>query len=601
MALVSMTIIRNEHGVYNVRKKVPKKLEEATATVTGVSKKRVSWLKRSLKTKDLREAKRLAPPVLMEFNRILSEAEDLTAERPLRTSLDRREIERIADFFYAHELAADEETRLHGDSEAVFQDVARQLEEAGIKHNSPYPIGPVPEFGLSGREMDKIDQSIESVLPAAQRALATGDISRFTWEIDELLKLFRINLDRKSPSYRELGAEVLKRFVQALQAIERRQKGEIVDTPKLPEINGQPVPSGETLRAAYEGWKKSRNRPENTLREFSYAVDRFTQLHGDMPVGKINRKHVREFREALQAIPVRRSGQLRDASLPALRDWSNAHPEAKTVSPATVNKVLGGIQAVVVWARNNGIIPDEVPWADPFAKMRLEEEPSSREPWQLGELRTLFASPVFTEGARPAAGAGEAAYWLPLLAMLTGARLSELAGLTVADVTTDQATSIATIKITDDLELGRRLKTPGSRRVVPIHPELVRIGFIEFVGHVRDGGESEARLFPLLQPGSKGGLGEAWSKWFGRYIRGLGIISRATVFHSFRHAFKDALRAAGVSEDINDALTGHAGGGVGRSYGAKDMARRFGLPMLAEAVNKVRYPGLDLSHLASCK
>jgi hypothetical protein len=252
MSLVSMSVIRNEHGVYHVRKKVPKKLEQATATVTGASKDRVSWLKRSLKTKDLRDAKRLAPPVLMEFNRILGDAEALIAERPLRTSLDRREIERIAEFFYAHELAADEETRLYGDSEAVFQDIARQLEEAGIKHNSPYRIGPVPEFGLSDREMDKIDQSIETVLPAAQRALATGDISSFTWEIDELLKLFRINLDRNSASYRELGAEVLKRFVQALQAIERRQRGEIVDTPELPEINGHAVPSGEGVEEEQE-------------------------------------------------------------------------------------------------------------------------------------------------------------------------------------------------------------------------------------------------------------------------------------------------------------------------------------------------------------
>ena len=70
------------------------------------------------------------------------------------------------------------------------------------------------------------------------------------------------------------------------------------------------------------------------------------------------------------------------------------------------------------------------------------------------------------------------------------------------------------------------------------------------------------------------------------------------MFHSFRHGFKDALRAAGVGEDINDALTGHAGGSpVGRSYGAKDIARRFGLSALADAVSKVGYPGLDLSNL----
>ncbi len=592
-----MSIIRNQHGVFHVRKKVPKKLEEAAATVMGRSKNRVASLQRSLKTKDVRDAKRLAPPILMEFDRILAEAEALTAERPLRTSLDRREIERIAEFFYAHELAADEERRRNGDSEALFQDVVRQLEEAGINHNSPYAIGPVPEFGLSAREMDKINQEIDICLGGAQHALATGNISSFTWEIDELLKLFRINLDRNSASYRELAAEVLKAFIRALEAIQRRHKGEIVETPVVPEVNGEQLSNGETLRAALEGWKKSRRRPENTLREFQYAVDRFTELHGDMPVAKITRGHVREFREALQAMPVRRSGRLRDATLPMLRDWSKEHPETKRVSAATVNKVLGGVQAVVKWARDNGVIPDDLPWADPFSNMRLKEDAPNREPWQLEELKVLFSSPVFTQADRPSAGRGEAAYWLPLLALFTGARLGELAPLTEADITTDELTGIATIKVTEDLEQGRRLKNVGSRRVIPLHPELVRLGFMQFVEQVRDGSGSEARLFPLLKPGPKGGLGEAWSKWFGRYIRSLGITNPASVFHSFRHSFKDALRAAGVSEDLNDALTGHSGGGVGRAYGAKDMVRRFGLATLAEAVAKASYPGLDLSHL----
>ncbi len=61
--------------------------------------------------------------------------------------------------------------------------------------------------------------------------------------------------------------------------------------------------------------------------------------------------------------------------------------------------------------------------------------------------------------------------------------------------------------------------------------------------------------------------------------------------------FKDAARAARVSEELHDALTGHAGSSVGRTYGAKDMVRRFGLETLADAVNKIRYPGLDLTDL----
>jgi integrase len=198
------------------------------------------------------------------------------------------------------------------------------------------------------------------------------------------------------------------------------------------------------------------------------------------------------------------------------------------VSNATVNKLLGGVQAVSLWARDNGLMPDDVLWADPFANMRLQEDAPTREPWQLEELRLLFKSAVFTKDVRPTAGRGEAAFWLPLLGLFTGARLGELAPLTVADVAADEPSS----------------------------------------------------------------------KWFGRYIRDLGITNRASVFHSFRHGFKDALRAAEVSEDVNDALTGHAGpGNIGRQYGAKQMIRRFGIATLAAAVSKVAYPGLDLSYL----
>ena len=67
--------------------------------------------------------------------------------------------------------------------------------------------------------------------------------------------------------------------------------------------------------------------------------------------GSLRRLHaVEEFREALQLLPVRRAGKLQRATLPVLGEWSKNHPEARKVSPATVNKLPGGVQAVVVLA-----------------------------------------------------------------------------------------------------------------------------------------------------------------------------------------------------------------------------------------------------------
>jgi integrase len=257
-------------------------------------------------------------------------------------------------------------------------------------------------------------------------------------------------------------------------------------------------------------------------------------------------------------MPLRRSGTLRTATLPELIEWSKKNPGAEKASAETVNKLLGAVGTVAQWGRDNGLIPDDVQWSNPFSKMSLSTRGSTREPWQPEELRRLFGSPIFVQGERPRAGGGQAAFWLPLLALFTGARLNELAPLTAEDIRSDEATGIPFLNVREVAEQGRRLKTARSARVIPVHHELVRIGFLRFADEIRSSAGPQGRLFPLLTPGPKGGFGEAWSKWFGRFKRALGITNRASVFHSFRHGFKDALRRASVSEDVNDALTGIA-------------------------------------------
>jgi len=332
--------------------------------------------------------------------------------------------------------------------------------------------------------------------------------------------------------------------------------------------------------------------------EFARGIERFIELHGDLEVAQINRGHVRQFRDAALLVPAKRSGKLLKAALPELVEYSRAHPEVPRLKAATINKWLNCLGAVLNWARNNGIIPDDMPWSDPVKGMRLPEARSTRQPWEPQELTALFSSPIYLSGERPIGGKGEAAFWLPLLGMFSGARLNELAPMCVEDVKTDAASGVRFITVIEDEEEGRSVKTEGSVRAIPIHSELTRIGFPAFVEHVRKSGGQSARLFPKLTPGPKGGFGEAFSKWFGRYKRKLGITNPNSVFHSFRHGFKDALRAADVKEDINDAITGHSGGNaVARGYGWKEMARRFGFQRLSEAVEKVRYPGLDLSHV----
>lgn len=90
--------------------------------------------------------------------------------------------------------------------------------------------------------------------------------------------------------------------------------------------------------------------------EFERGIERFIELHGDLDVAKINRGHVREFRDAAQLVPAKRSGKLLGPSARACR-YSRKHPDLPRIKAATINKWLNCLGAVLNWARNNGILP----------------------------------------------------------------------------------------------------------------------------------------------------------------------------------------------------------------------------------------------------
>jgi len=134
--------------------------------------------------------------------------------------------------------------------------------------------------------------------------------------------------------------------------------------------------------------------------------------HRDLPVAIITRDLARTFREALQDVPWPRPGEVAKMTLPELVEWRRTHPDAPRLSSRSVNKQLGGVQAIVNWAERMILEPL---WIDPFSNMRVDEHDSEGGPFEPDELRALFASPIFTAGERPEAGQGDVALWLPLL------------------------------------------------------------------------------------------------------------------------------------------------------------------------------------------
>jgi integrase len=227
---------------------------------------------------------------------------------------------------------------------------------------------------------------------------------------------------------------------------------------------------------------------------------------------------------------------------------------------------------------------NELLTANPFAKIALERpkraQKSRREEWETEELQTLFDSPVYAEHKRPRGGAGEAAYWLPILALYHGFRAGELCQLDTADVV-KRAGGIWCLSIRPSAEddeadpdrHGKSVKTDTSIRVVPIHSAVIALGFLDYVKSMKG-----RKLFPKVRVDSIGRWG---SKWFGRYRNDIGLGGRWRDFHSFRHGWKTAARGASIPKEIHDEITGHDNGDVGSGYG------KFPIPRFKAELEKI--------------
>ena len=332
-------------------------------------------------------------------------------------------------------------------------------------------------------------------------------------------------------------------------------------------------PDGLTVDTLFERWQRERNPAPRSVTECEFTVRRFRELHGRLPIAEMTRQHVRDFREAMLQFPANLSNDEARLPLPEILGRYEGKNGVRRSAAVSARKRLGFPKTLLRLAVDAGDLHE-----NPADGIRIAEvERQQRLPFSASDLTAIFRRPPFIVG-----GERGSIYWLIILGLHTGARLGEFLQLVRSDIHVSDG--IEFINITS--EGGRRLKTESSRRRVPIHPQLKALGFIDWA-RKKNGG-----LFAELLPtDANAQLSKEPSRDLMRLIRAAGIKDDLKTFHSFRHTFKDMCREVGVEEAIGDALTGHAGGGMGRRYGAG-----FSLAVLASAIGKLRWP-VDLTHL----
>jgi len=314
---------------------------------------------------------------------------------------------------------------------------------------------------------------------------------------------------------------------------------------------------------------------------------------GDIPIEEVTPPQLTELRGMLASYPVSKRQDVSEMSLQEAIAWNLASGEPQSLTPQTIRKKwFSSYRAVFDWA-----VDQEYCSHNRVAKVMPSKEwdqTEDREPYEPNELRAIFSTPLFqgcevdrredgtVYGYRKRPGAlalKDASYWLPILALYGGYRLHEIGAAPAKDVQVEDGIHFLNLENRNDL------KTPFSRRKVRLHPEIIRLGFLNFVdGRLSAGAEM---LFDLPPSDDPDDYAKGWGKWFNLWLEGNGVKVPKKAFHTFRHTVRRALREADVTDPIADCVIGHKTPGMGAQYG-----KGVGLWKRDEAVRKISYPSL---------
>lgn len=214
--------------------------------------------------------------------------------------------------------------------------------------------------------------------------------------------------------------------------------------------------------------------------------------------------------------------------------------------------------------------------------------------WQIAELNELFKTPMWVgtseriQKHRHKKGTKiikDSYWWLPIIALFTGLRLEEICQLQASDLKTEANIDYLDISEGED----KRLKTPASKRLVPVHQTLKDLGFIKLFGNRK----TTTRIFPELPAGGpEKKFGYDYTTDFTDYRRKTNTYEKLKDFHSFRHTFVSIMgNLTNHNMVLIRSIVGHSSESQTEDY------THVELPEKAKAIMIFTYVGLDISHL----
>ncbi len=509
--------------------------------------------KRSLKTKSLTSARRLG---------ILWAAKTERLFTTIRTgTLTNFHIKKLIEEYIGYTLRKDDEVRLaQGSSQSLCE-----------TDEGPIWISDRAEF----------DPDIETIT----EELGNNRYDSVSSLLDEFLQYKGVEIVKDSYQYKALCRDIALAHIDQIHQINvNRDMGIFTDeyyhpeqthradTQSTPEPEEEIITFSDLIEMYVDERKAKRDISMKSLREFQTRLALFQEMIGNPDVKSLNRKLFVDCLNKAVKLPPRRNimPEYKGKSIDELL----ALNVPETLGVKTIRNHFSSLSTLLGWAEINDYIAKN-PAQSLLPKDDRDEE--SRIPFEDSELQKMVtALSDNKDSLKPFR------WWIPLVSLFSGLRADEVCQLYKEDIRKENDIWIFDVNAKDD----KKVKTPNSKRLVPVHPQLIDLGFLQYVDSVK-----HERVWSELTRGSRG-YSHNWTDWFSNFNREFISNDPRKVFHSLRKSFANNLKQNMIPEPVLTELLGHDR----KSLAMSVYSNRYDVKVLYDEMQRLDY-GLDLSGL----
>lgn len=424
--------------------------------------------------------------------------------------------------------------------------------------------------------------TFQEVINQTNKQLFNNDFSKIKAYVDQALEHNGIAYDENTPEYTKLCREYLKAEIAISKVELERLEGNydndfdgflkslVTSEQNVATRTAEEEPGmflSELITEHIKEAQQAESWTDKTFAENEGIYKVLLELMGDRNISGITHKDLIGIRDKLVKMPANRgkNPKLKNKTLAEIAKMKDVDP----MSISTVNKYLIRVSSLFKWAAKHGYISTN--YAEGLTLPKTQRADQEREAYSPEDIEKMLLH-LKLDPMKPER------YWIPLIALYQGMRLEEICQLYVKDIIVKDEISCFNICEGED----KRVKTLSSRRIVPVHPRLISLGFIDYVEKLQK--NNKKRLWENLSKG-RDGYSQVFGKWYQRFNRDHITKNPKRVFHSFRHNIADTLKQKGVQESTIAEILGHSM----ESMTMNRYGKRYQPKVLLEALKLVDY------------